>query len=152
MNRSQRRQAERDMKRGVMRHEKIIPLPALLDEFTVFDMPQSILDQLGNGAIDSVNDEPIFRDNRGEICAVVPALEGWIFTWKKIQEKQFERFDLEPLQIVCNRLKYDMKLSRLNIEMAQEALDRCRSYFRHGNRKDIASVARTAQIQMMMGH
>lgn len=152
MNRSQRRQAERDIKRGIMRHDKIIPLPALLDEFTVFDMPQSILDQLANGAVDSINDEPVFRDNSGVLCAVVPAFEGWIFTWQKIQEKQYESFDLEPLQIICNRLKYDMKLTSLHIEMAQEALDRCRSYFRSGNRQDIASIARTAQIQMMIGH
>lgn len=152
MNRSQKRQAERDMKRGINRTDRIVPLPAMMDEFTVFDMPQQILDQLSNGAVDSVNDEPVFRDNSGEICAVVPAFEGWIFTWKKIQEKQIKPLDLEPLQIVCNRLKYDMKLSKLHVELAQDALDRCREYFRSGRRSEITSIAKTAQIQLMLGH
>lgn len=152
MNRSQRRQTERDLKRGIDRSDRIVPLPAMLDEFTVFDMPQTIIDQLSHGAIDSVNDEPVFRDNAGHLCAVIPAFEGWIFTWQKIQEKESEKLDLEPLQIVCNRLKYDMKLSKLHIELAQDALDRCREYFRAGNRQAISSIAKTAQIQMLLGH
>lgn len=152
MNRSQKRQVARDMKRGINRTERIVPLPSLLDEFTVFDMPQQMLDQLSSGSINAAGDTPIFRDNSGDICEIVPALEGWIFTWEKIQEKSAEKLDLEPLKIVCNRLKYDMKLTNLHIELAQDALDRCREYFRSGNRQEIASIARTAQIQIILNH
>ena len=150
MNRAQKRQAARDLKRGIMRHERVVPLPALLDEFTVFDMPQQIIDQLSNGAIDAANNTPIFRDNSGVICELVPAFEGWIFTWKKIIEKHDSELDIEPLEIVCNRLKYDMKLSPLHIELAQDVLDRCREFFRNGNRSEIASIAKTAQLQILL--
>lgn len=150
MNRAQRRQAERNVRRGKVYTERVVPLPALLDEFTVFDMPQSILDQLSNGSVDSVNNNPVFRDNTGQFCEVVPAMEGWIFTWKKIQQNMAEKLDLEPLQIVCNRLKYDMKLTMHHIHQAQEALDHCREFFRNGNRAEIASIAKTAQIQILI--
>jgi len=60
--------------------------------------------------------------------------------------------DLEPLQIVCNRLKYDMKLSKLHIELAQNALDRCREYFRSVKRSEITSIVKTAQMQLILGH
>ena len=150
MNRAQRRQAERNERRGKIYTERIVPLPALLDEFTVFDMPQSILDQLSNGSVDAVNNKPIFRDNTGQLCEVVPAMEGWIFTWQKIQQKMAEKLDIEPLQIVCNRLKYDMKLTMRHINHAQDALDNCREFFRTNNRAQIASIAKTAQIQILI--
>jgi len=87
MNRTQRRQADRNARRNITHTERIVPLPALLDEFTVFDMPQSIINQLLNGAIDCANDVPVFRDNSGQWCEVLPALEGWLFTWRKLDEE-----------------------------------------------------------------
>jgi len=87
MNRTQRRLAERNERRGTVYTERVKPLPALLDEFTVFDMPQTIIDQLKNGAIDAANE-----------------------------------------------------------------LQSCRVAFRLADRKAIASIARTAQIQIYLGH
>lgn len=79
MNRELRRKLERDERRGKIHKERVVPLPAAFDEFTVFDMPQSILDQISNGSIDAIQGVPVFRDNTGVWTELMPALEGWIY-------------------------------------------------------------------------
>lgn len=152
MNRAQRRQTERDIKRRINRTDRIVPLPAMFDEFTVFDMPQSIIDQLKNGSIDAVNDTPAFRDNTGNLCEVVPALEGWIFTWKKLSNELDLFLSFYSLSLLSECLqKGDLITKRYIINAANE-LQACRIAFRNSDRQKICSIAKTAQIQLMLGH
>lgn len=146
-NRAQRR-AMKNVKQ--MQPARIVPLPSLLDEFNVFDMPQTMLDQISNGSIDAVQGVPVFRDNAGEWNEIVPALEGWIFTWQCINEKLQLDIDLQPLATINKRLHNNAPITRDNINNALECLNNCRKAFRSSNRQQIVSIAKTAQISILM--
>lgn len=150
MNRAARRQSERSARRGINHAERVIPLPRLLDEFTIFDIPQSILTQISHGAIDSIQGVPVFRDNTGEWCEVTPALAGWIFTWEKLNVELNLKLDLTPLTIICKRLQNYTPITRENIGNALLCLDACRAAFRHNDRQRIASISKNAQIQLYL--
>lgn len=150
MNRTQRRQAERNARRGISYAERVIPLPPLVDEFTIFDIPQSILTQISHGAIDSMQGVPVFRDNTGEWCEVTPALAGWIFTWEKLNAELELRLDLSPLNIICKRLQSFTPITRENIGNALLCLDACRMAFRTNDRQRIAYISKNAQIQLYL--
>jgi hypothetical protein len=150
MNRAQRRQVEREKRRGIDRTERVISLPPLLDEFTVFDVPQRILDQISNGSIDAVQGVPVFRDNEGVLNEVTPALSGWIFTWQKISEEHSLNLYLSNLDAICKRLNVNMPLTALMVEYAGLELNACRAAFRKVDRKALMATAKTAQIQIMM--
>lgn len=149
MNRQQRRQAQKAARRGIDRSERVVPLPALLDEFTIFDIPQTILDRIEAGEIEAANGVPIFRDNTGEWNEVCPALSGWIFTWQRISDAMAMQLDLAPLRKLNNKLQYDMKISEQEIEASQVALNKIRHAFRAGDRSRIAELARDAQIAIL---
>jgi len=127
-----------------------VPLPALLDEFTVFDMPQSIIDQLKNGAIDCADDVPVFRDNTGQWCEVLPALNGWIFTWKKINTELNLNLSFRHFETLSTRLENDVPLDNLHIRCCIAELNACRVAFRAADRKQIVSIAKTAQLQILL--
>lgn len=150
MNRTQRRQAERNQRRGIVYSERIVPLPSLLDEFTVFDMPQSIIDQLTAGAIDAADGVPVFRDNTGSWCEVVPALQGWLFTWRKINIALNLGLSFYSFTLLSNRLNKGELIDAMHIINAALELRHCRHAFRTANRQQIVSLAKTAQIQILM--
>lgn len=150
MNRTQRRQMKRDVRRDIDRSERVVPLPALLDEFTIFDIPQTILDRCQAGEIESAAGVPIFRDNTGAWCEVCPALSGWIFTWQKISDSLQLQLDLEAMRRVYKRLNVSMPLTEADISGAQAVLYRLRMVFRRNDRKQIAALARDAQIAILM--
>ncbi len=150
MNRQLRRKLERDERRGKIHKERVVPLPAAFDEFTVFNMPQTILDQISNGSIDAIQGVPVFRDNTGVWTEIVPALEGWIFTWQMIKEKLQLQIDLLPLTIINKRLNSNTPITHENIKAAQKSLLQCRLAFRSSNRQQIVSIAKTAQISILM--
>jgi hypothetical protein len=152
MNREQRRHTERNQRRGITHVERVIPLPAMLDEFTVFDMPQSILDQISHGSVDAVQGVPVFRDNSGTWCEITPALYGWIFTWAKINNELNLGLKLSALNTVCIRLENCMPITRENIQDALVCLNACRQAFRVSDRQRLTSIAKTAQIQIMLNH
>lgn len=149
-NRAQRRQAEKNIRRGITHTERVVPLPALLDEFTVFDMPQSIIDQLQNGSIDCADNVPVFRDNTGQWCEVLPALEGWLFTWRKINTELSLGISFYYLTLLANRLSKGEFLHPKHIEHSANELLACRVAFRAADRKQIVSIAKTAQLQILL--
>lgn len=150
MNRAQRRQAERNERRNITHSERVVPLPSLLDEFTVFDMPQSILNQISNGSIDAIQGIPVFRDNEGVWTEITPALEGWILTWEMINEQLGLNINLLPLTIIRKRLHSNTPITRENIAAAQTCMVDCRKAFRSSKRKQITSIAKTAQTKILI--
>lgn len=149
-NRALRRQLERDQRRGIDRSERVVGLPPMLDEFTIFDTPQTILDRISAGEIEAVNGRPVFRDNTGAWCEVCPALDGWIFTWQRISNELDMRLDLSALSKLNNKLRYDMSISELEVKAGHAALNKIRQAFRTGDRSRIATLAREAQIAILM--
>jgi len=150
MNRAQRRHAERNDRRGKVYTERVVPLPALLDEFTVFDMPQTILDQISHGSVDSIQGVPVFRDNAGVWTEITPSLSGWIFTWQKLNRELSLELNLNPLRTICARLENNVPVTKENIRNALKCLDECRKAFRVSNRQKIVSIAKTAQLQILL--
>jgi len=147
MNRAQRRAMMRNKQRLA---ERFVPLPALLDEFTIFDMPQTILDKLRNGEIEAYQGRPVFRDNTGAICEICPALSGWIYTWQRINDELGLNINLDPLGRLHNKLQADMPLQLADIEAAETTLTTMRQVFRASDRRQIASIAKTAQIAILI--
>ncbi len=150
MNRAQRRQAEKNTRRGITHTERIVPLPALLDEFTVFDMPQTIIDQLLNGAIDCADDVPVFRDNSGQWTEVLPALEGWLFTWKKLNDELNLNLSFYSLTLISECLQKSEFIFEGYVKNAALELQRCREAFRTADRKEIVRISKIAQLQILL--
>lgn len=150
MNRTQKRQQARDLKRGITRTDRIVPLPALLDEFTVFDMPQTMLEKLTNGEIEAVQGVPVFYDNEGVLTEICPALQGWIHTWERINEKLNGRLNLAPLQRINNKMHTSTLITMGEVIAARHTLDSMRKFFRSANRQAICEISKTAQIAILM--
>lgn len=150
MNRTERRQAERNQRRGKIYTERIVPLPSLFDEFTVFDMPQTMLDKLLNGEIEAVQGVPVFYDNEGKLNEICPALQGWIFTWQHINEKLNAGINLAPLQRINNKLNAASPITMNEVIAARVSLDTMRKFFRSADRKAITDITKTAQIALLM--
>lgn len=131
--------------------EKLIPLPSLLEEFTIFDIPQTILSKLRNGEIEAQQGIPVFFDNTGELNEVCPAMAGWIYTWKKLNEKLNLNLWLEPLEKVNNKLHAAIMLTEKDVAQAQAALDSCRAAFRRTDRQAIQRISQDAQIALQLG-
>jgi hypothetical protein len=142
--------------RRAMKHRRqekpapVVPLPSLLDEFTIFDIPERILSKLRNGEIEALQGRPVFTDNTGDLQEVCPALEGWIFTWQRINDKLGLNLCLAPLRKLHNKLQACMLLSHTDVTQAQAALDSIRAIYRITDRKAIASIAQEAQIAIFM--
>jgi len=147
LNRAQRRAMKKARKPAP---ERIIPLPPMLDEFTVFDMAQTILDKIANGAIETVQGNPVFRDNAGILCYVCPALDGWIKTWQRINDELGTNINMQAFGRIHNKLSADMPITDIEIEAALDALQAMRTVFRCSDRSRIASIATTAQIKMLI--
>jgi hypothetical protein len=130
--------------------ERIVPLPKILDEFTVFDMAQTIIDKISHGEIEAYQGRPVFRDNTGTLCEVCPALAGWIDTWHSINDRLGTNINLTPLEKLLKRLHNSVPITEAEIHAAADTLNSMRLVFRASDRKVISSIARTAQIKILL--
>lgn len=153
MNRAQRRKIARDQRRKIDRNAaRVFTLPAALDEFTVFDMPQTLLDKITqSGEVVEIQGAVVFRDPSGEWNQLCPALEGWIFAWEKISKELNANLDLSALKRLSKKLDVAMPLTQTECDCALAALDACRKLFRASNRKQIMQISRDAQIAILLG-
>lgn len=152
MNRTQRRQLARDQRRNIDRNAaRVVMLPAALDEFSVFDMPQTLLDKITiSGEVVEMQGAVVFRDPSGEWNKICPALDGWIFAWEKISKELNARLDLSALKLLSKKLDVAMPLTQKDCDGAIAALDACRKLFRVSNRKQIMQISRDAQIAILL--
>lgn len=130
---------------------KVVQLPSLLDEFTIFDIPERILHKLQNGEIEALQGRPVFYDNAGDLQEVCPALEGWIFTWQRISDKMDLNLNIAPLGKLHNKLQACMLLTPRDVMEAQAALASIRNIYRIIDRDKLRSIAKEAQIAIMIG-
>lgn len=150
MNRQQKRQLAKSQRRGTINQGRVVPLPRILDEFTVFDIPQSLMDKIKNGYVDVIQGVPVLRDNTGQLCEVAPALAGWIFTWMKISQGLNLNLSLQYMGALEKRLSNGMIITVSLLKHCQDELDQCRKAFRTQDRDKITSIAKTANIQLLM--
>jgi hypothetical protein len=147
MNRAERRALARGKHQ---QPERIVPLPKILDEFTVFDMAQTIIDKISHGEIEAYQGRPVFRDNTGALCEVCPALAGWIETWHSINDRLGTNINLTPLEKLLKRLHNSVPITEAEIHAAADTLHSMRLVFRASDRKVISSIAKTAQIKILL--
>ncbi len=151
MNRAQRRLAEKHERRGTQpQQEKVVPLPFLFDQFTVFDFMDTFLQKIKNGYIESVQGVPVFTDNEGKLTELCPALMGWIETWEFIFEKIGVNIPMASLRKIHNKLLYNSPLSRAEIYAAEVTNNECMQLFRSRKRKQITEIAKLAQFKILM--
>ncbi len=80
----------------------------------------------------------------------MPALEGWLFTWRRINEKLNGNLDLSALERINNKMRVAMLMTPTEVVKAKVCLDRLRMFFRTADRKAICEIAKTAQIAILM--
>lgn len=141
MNRAQRRASK---KKAV--GARIIPLPAMLDEFIVFGPPQELMDAIHDGQLNTIDDKPVFRGADGQWTEICPALAGWIYTWKQ----------LDPSNPLTNltQLNHDLYSGRIitqeTYRNARDELKKCREYWRTADREKMRETARVCQIRLLL--
>lgn len=147
MNRAQRRAAER----AKPQEYRTVPLPKMLDEFTVFNDLERMLEKIEHGEIEHANGKPIMMASNGEWYEVVPALNGWISAWKMFDQKFQLHHDLSALVRLANCLDHGVLIQIGLLKSAKAVIAEQRRLFRLIPRDQIASAARTKQIALMMG-
>ena len=147
MNRAMRRLAGRQKPIGP---GQIMPLPSLLDEWTVFNGVTTMLHKLASGEIEAINGKPVFRGEKGEWCEVCPALSGWISCWERFDRVLDLQLVQDPLAKLHNKLHYGTPLTHADIEAAQEVVSQQRKLFRKLDRSRLAELAKTEQIALYL--
>lgn len=127
-----------------------VPLPSLVDEFTVFNDIERVLQKIEHGEIEHSNGRPVMMAGDGGWYEIVPALNGWISAWKKFNTKFQLGHDVGTLVRLCNCLEYASPISHSLLKAAQEVLLEQRRLFRSIPRSELASAARTEQIRIFL--
>lgn len=147
MNRAMRRLAARQKYYPAPTH---VDLPKYLDEFTVFNDIDRVMEKIEHGEIEHANGVPIMLASNGEWCEVIPAMNGWISAWKNFDKKFQLNHDVSPLVRLCNCLNYAKPISEHQIKAARRTVNEQRRLFRQIPRDALASTARTEQIRILM--
>jgi len=148
-------QPNRAMRRAAARAKpldnKRVYIPRYLDKFTIFSDIERILEMLEHGAIEFEGDKPIFMSATGEICFVVPALDGWIGYWERVA-KHFNLDDrsYSALITVKKRLKSGVLLQESHVSAAQICVAHQRDLYERLDRDVLASLARTERIALYL--
>ena len=147
MNRQLRRIAARQK---YLPEPKQVPIPKILDEYDVFTDVERLLDKIELGEMESVNGNIVMQYKDGEWYEVVPALNGWISAWKMFDQKFKLNHDVAPLVKICNQLNYNSPISVRQLQEARATVMEERKLFRSIPRDELASAARTKQIQLLI--
>jgi hypothetical protein len=147
LNRAQRRAA----KYRKPSYEREVPLPSLIDEFTIFDIPERILKEIANDAVSTMDDVPHFQDNTGTWRETAPCLGGWISTWAHIAKQLDKPLELGAMRAIRDALDKGETIPEETAFKARQELEACRVMFRTNPRKEIQSIAKSAQVGIMLG-
>lgn len=128
-----------------------VPIPALFDEFAVFDDIDRMLQKISHGEIEFCDGRPVMMAADGNYYEIVPALQGWISAWKAFIRKFSLDLDQDALIRLCNCLHYSVPIHRSLIKDAKAVVKDQRRLFRTIPRDLLASAARTEQIRLFLG-
>jgi hypothetical protein len=122
--------------------------PDLHDVGLIFRPIHTMFDQLREGEIDAVRGRPVFTDWMGEICEVVPALEGWISCWQRIIDGERLVFSLDGLRKISKRLDLGIMLTDDELEAGWREVLACQQATMQITRRAMGSYMRTEQISI----
>jgi len=120
--------------------------PDLHDVGTIFRPIHTMFDQLRAGEVDAVRGRPVFTDWMGEICEVVPALEGWISCWQRIIDGERLAIKLDGLRKIAKRLDLGVIMTEEDVEAGWREVLACQRATTRIPRKTLGSYMRTEQI------
>jgi len=149
-------QPNRAMRRAAARAkpvetERVELLPRYLDKFTVFSDIERIFEKLLHGEIETKQGKPIFTSAKGEICYVVPALEGWIGFWHRVAQKMgLDDKHYAAMDLVRKRLNSATPLQPEQVLAGIDCIARQRALYDKIDRDQLGSIARTHQIALYM--
>lgn len=146
MNRAMRRAAERSKPTEYKR----VLLPPILDEFTVFNDIERVLEKIEHGEIEHSGGKPVMMAADGHWYEIVPALNGWVSAWKRFDQQFQLSHDVGPLVRLCNCLNYGTPIQPSMVKAAKEVMNEQRRLFRLIPRDQLASAARTEQIRLFL--
>jgi hypothetical protein len=125
------------------------PLPHEVD--LVFRPLDLMFAQLRAGEIDAVQGRPVFRSFEGELCEVCPALEGWIESWRLIDQRFGLDIGVKPLETLRRKLYYSIPLETAEVDAAWATV--CAERVAYAQKLDVhkvKSIVRTAEIKLEM--
>ena len=147
MNRQMRRIAARQRE---YKAPTVVPVPALFDEFAVFNDLERVLEKIEHGEIEHANGQPVMMAGDGHWYEIIPALNGWISAWKAFDIKFHLNHDLSALVRLSNCLNYATPIQHSLLDSAKQVLREQRRLFRMIPRDALASAARTEQIRLFL--
>ncbi len=146
-NRAMRRAAKRAKRNPVIQ----VPEPKILDKWRIFDATDRILQALEHGEVTVENNKPIFMGTTGEVCYIMPALEGWVAFWQHAKTKLGLSVDTAaPFDAIRKRLQHDVLLTPNMLKKARAALNQQKQYYDTTNRDDLVSIANDVRIKLYL--
>lgn len=146
-NRAMRRAARKAKRNEVVQ----VPEPKIIDKWRIFEATDRILQALESGEVTVKNNKPIFMGSTGEICYIVPALEGWVTYWNHAKTKLGLLEDTAaPFDAIRKRLAHDVILTPTMLEKAKAALAQQKQIYDTTNRDTLASIANDVRIKLYM--
>ena len=151
MNRAQRRVEARAkplpcMPRYLNRQPGKIIKPWPHEVHRVFAPIEWMFDELRRGEITELAGQAAFRDIDGGWFAAVPALEGWLDTWQRLDHQYRLGIDFAPLQRLASALEHNELMTAGDIEAAYAVIARCREAYREMDVYAVKSVVKTTEI------
>lgn len=129
----------------------MIAEPSYIDKWRIFDATERIVLALEHGEVTAENGKPIFMGINGDICYVVPALEGWVMFWQHAHKKLGLLLDTAaPFDAIRKRLQHDVVLTERMVANARQALTQQRIYYDTLDRDGLASIANDVRIKLYL--
>lgn len=99
-------------------------------EFVAFDSIERLFQMVRNGSLNWDSDGWYIMGISGENLHVVSALEGWIYYWKELTDRQKIAYDDAALRRFCKSLEYEKPMQLHEVEAAFKLVELQRSIYR----------------------
>ncbi|ACO73371.1 hypothetical protein LHK_00376 [Laribacter hongkongensis HLHK9] len=88
---------------------------------------RNVFEQLQAGEIDAEagSDQPVVLNANGNLCLLVPALEGWADVWEQIAGHFGFKVNVSPIRLLADKLGTDRMLSLEEVQAGLAVVDRC---------------------------
>lgn len=131
------------------KRRKAVTRPLRSEVELVFRPLDLIFAQLRAGEVDACQGRPVFRSFEGELCEVCPALEGWIASWRALNERFTLEIPVKPLETLRRKLHYSIPLEPAEVDAAWATVCAQRVAYSHKlDVYEVKSVVRTAEIKL----
>ena len=88
---------------------------------------RNVFEQLQAGEVDAEagSGRPVVLSASGDLCLLVPALEGWADVWEQIAGRFGFKVDVSLIRLLADKLGADRMLSLEEVKAGLAVVDRC---------------------------